>query len=134
MSSNLRMVEQFVNDFYHAKLADLSDIVTTSFTFRSPLSQKLDFGQDLNFHQYRNYSKRYFNNLKAKQQVISSDDDIVFKVKFILEMLSADNDFLKEISGIVTLIIKDDLVDDVEITYVDDLPNSAELEKIKFGT
>lgn len=125
------MVEQFVNDFYHAKPEDLSDIVTTSFTFCSPLSQKLDFGQDLDFPQYRDYSKRYFNNLKAKQQIISSEDDVTFKVKFILEMLSADNDFLKEISGVVTLIIKDDLVDHVEVTYNDDLPNSAELEKIK---
>ena len=127
------MVEQFVNDFYHAKPEDLSEIVTPSFTFRSPLSQKLDFGQDLDFHQYRNYSKRYFNNLKAKQQVISSEDDITFKVKFILEMLSFDSDFLKEISGIVTVIIKDELVDYVEVTYSDDLPNSTDLEKIKSG-
>uniref|UniRef100_A0A2A4YUM4 SnoaL-like domain-containing protein n=1 Tax=OCS116 cluster bacterium TaxID=2030921 RepID=A0A2A4YUM4_9PROT len=125
------MVEQFVNDFYHAKPEDLSDIVTSSFTFRSPLSQKLDFGQDLDFIQYRNYSKRYFNNLKAKQQVISSEDDVIFKVKFILEMLSFNSDFLKEISGIVTLTIKDDLVDCVEVTYNDALPNSSDLEKIK---
>ena len=125
------MVEQFVNDFYHAKPEDLSDIVTASFTFCSPLSQKLDFGQNLNFQQYSEYSKRFFNNLKAKQQIITSEDDVIFNVEFILEMLSADSDFLKEVSGVVTLTIKHDLVDHVEVTYNEDLPSAAELEKIK---
>lgn len=124
------MVEHFVSDFYHAKPKDLSDIVTSSFTFRSPLSEQLSQGYELNFAQYMDYSNRYFNVLKAKQQKITSEDDITFKVNFILEILSFDNSFLKEVSGITTVTIKDNLVDKVEVAYQTETGSLSQLKNI----
>lgn len=124
------MVEHFVSDFYHAKPKDLSDIVTSSFTFRSPLSEQLSQGYELNFAQYMDYSSRYFNVLKAKQQKITSEDDITFKVNFILEILSFDNSFLKEVSGITTVTIKDNLVDKVEVAYQTETGSLSQLKNI----
>lgn len=117
MSSNFRLVKQFVSNFYHASPTDLAGIVSSTFKFRSPLSHQLEFGDELDYDQYLLYSKIYFNNLRAKHQILTSEDDLVFNLTFILEILSDENGFLNELKGSAIIKLKDCLVDDVELFY-----------------
>lgn len=131
MSNNLRMVEQFASDFYHSKPSDLRGIVGDDFTFSSNLSQHLGFANELNFKQYLEYSNCYFNFLRAKQQFISTNDGLVFTLKFVLEILSSDDGNFTEITGVATITVDDSLIESVQTTYFADLSTYPELKKIR---
>lgn len=125
------MVKQFASDFYHSKPSDLRVVVSSDFTFSSNLSEYLGFGYKLDIERYIEYSQHYYNFLKARDQFITSDDGIIFTVRFILEVLTPKKSSLIELKGLAIITTADQLIVDVQTSYFDDLSQYKRLRKMK---
>lgn len=110
MSVNRDMVEYFINEFLCCKSVNLDGLVTPAFRF--VLAGKIP----LNFKQYVLMAETIRNIVKLNITDISTNNDQIFKLKYKLDVMIFKGGFGKEITGMITVILKDSLVERIEVT------------------
>lgn len=126
MSKNLEIVSLFLSDFYRDKRIELSEIISPKFRYQSPF-----FGE-VNFSEYTDWMSRLSNqrSVTAKTSLQSADDE-VFEYQFIMKVLDFVDGFDEEMLGNTKIIIKNGLIEYVEITYDDEKSKPEKFKKIR---
>lgn len=126
MSKNHEIVTLFLSDFYRDKRAELIEIISPKFRYQSPFFGNVDFAE------YIDWMSRLSNqrSVTAKTALRSTDDEI-FEYQFILKVLDFVDGFDEDMIGNSKIIIKNGLIEYVEITYDDEKTKSPKFEKIK---
>lgn len=117
MSNNYRMVEYLASEFYQASWEGISHIVSPGFTFKCPLQNCLGYDD------FIKYIKSVFAHLHISEIFITSQDDIHFEVKTILEFLDYEQGIRQETPGSANITILDGKVDSIEIMYDEEFFN-----------
>lgn len=110
MSTNMAMVEYFIGEFYSGKLANLDVLVTEDFTFKMLKSPTL------NFSKFVIMAKAISNLVKLNVYDMQSNDDQIFKMKYLLDVMIPTGGFGTEIFGTIIVTVKDNLVRNITVT------------------
>ena len=116
----------FLSDFYRDKRNELSEIISTDFSYSSPF-----FGE-VSFDEYVNWMGRLSNQRSiAKISIPSSSDDEIFTHEFLLKVLDFTDGFDEEMTGQTKIIIKNGLIEHVGNIYEDEMLNPEKFARIK---
>lgn len=104
------MVEYFIGEFYRTNSVNLSHIVTPTFKFDMVGTLPLSFPL------FVKLTEAIRNVVKLNVYDLHSDDDVVFRMKYLLEVLKPFGGFGIEITGTITVTLIGDLVDRIDVT------------------
>lgn len=110
MSINRDLVDYFISEFYSGKLANLELLVTEDFRFKMVGFPKL------NFKRFVKMASATSNLVKLNIQEIISVDDLTFEMDYLLDVMIFKGGFDKEISGNITVVVKDGLLEKIMVT------------------
>lgn len=110
-SVNYKMVEFFVSSQYTNKIEFRSNLVSHDFRYISPLAGTLNFKDCYNFLLS---IAPYFHPHTDK---IVSIDDVNFKAYMIFEVIISENKFATKLPTILNITVKDNLIDEIRVTY-----------------
>lgn len=110
MSTNMAMVEYFISEFYGAKSVLLDVMVTDDFRF------EMKGSPTLGFKKYVLMTMAIRNLVNLNIYDIYSDDDLVFEMKYLLDVMMIKGGFDSEINGTITVTVRDNLISKISVT------------------
>lgn len=125
MSKNLQMVKLFHSEFYHTKRVELTEIISPTFSYHSPLCGHL------NFTEYVEFLSHIGVHSSAVKTLTTTKDDRVFDFQFAMKVLDFVDGFDEEMIGNGRIIVEDNLIEKYHVTYSEDFLKSDTFAKIK---
>lgn len=125
MSKNLHMVKLFLNDFYRNKRIELLETISPDFYYYSPICGKL------NFAEYVEFMSGIASYVGIMHNSEISENGATYNHQFTLKILDFVDGFDEEFSGKTTIFVKNDLIENVEVEYPDEISNIEKFNRIK---